>query len=89
MMKLTGEAAMQAKMRELFASANKDLKFWKAKNPGRWVIIVDGEMLGERIHESDAFQEALDKSGIGGKISYKYSETKQEWTFRYTARRGE
>lgn len=88
MTKLTGEAAMQAKMKELFSAAGKELKFWKKDRPARWCVSVDGHVVTDwRSSEADAFQDALDKSGIGGEISYKYSEKKSEWIFKYKPRK--
>lgn len=83
---MTGELAMQEKMREVFQSAGKELKFWK-EGP-LWKVIVDGKRLGENRDEATAFQKALDAASIGGKISYTYNEKKGEWVFRYTAKKG-
>lgn len=78
--RLCGEAAMQAKMRDIFAEAGKHLRFEKVGF--LWRIFVDGKLLGEQRKEAEAFQEALDASGIGGEISYTYDGS--VWTFAYT-----
>jgi hypothetical protein len=44
---------MQAKMREVFQAVGKELQFSKTTygGPGRWIVLVDGKKLGERIDE--------------------------------------
>lgn len=80
---LSGQAAMEAVMREVFAKAGKSLKFWSVNGPRRWIIVVDGKRLSQNYdNEAAAFQQALDKSGIGGKISYEPTGDTQ-WEFKY------
>jgi hypothetical protein len=64
----------------------KELKFWKKDRPARWFVSVDGHVLTDwRSSEADAFQDVLDKSGIGGKINYRPHPKKiGEWVFKYT-----
>lgn len=86
-MALTGEVAMQEKMRDVFQTAGKELKFFQSHgSPKYWIVLVDGKKLGENRDEATAFQKALDASGIGGKISYTYNQKKGEWNFRYIAK---
>lgn len=85
-MALTGEAAMQQKMKGLFSHAGMNMAFRKVQG-GWWQVKVDGKELGYSRQEHDAFQEALDKSGIGGKISYTFNEKKREWVFRYSPKK--
>jgi len=85
--KLTGQRELESFFKELFQEAGKDISFQCLNSPKRWVVKVDGKVLSDIFpDEWKAIQVALDKSGIGGKLSRKGYDKNNDVVFQYARR---
>jgi hypothetical protein len=82
---MSAQYQMEARMKEVFSAAGKELSFRKWKQTGEWQVYVDKKLAGEAADQWKAFQKALDKSGVGGKITFKL--VKSDWKFSYAPRK--
>ena len=82
--KLTGQRELESFIKELFQEAGKDISFQCLKSPKRWIVKVDGKVVSDIFpDEYKAIQAALDKSGIGGKLTHKGFNKNNDVVFQY------
>lgn len=83
--KVTSQRELEQFIRDTFQAAGKAISFRCLSHPKRYEVKVDGKEVSF-IHPEQfkAFNEALEKSGIGGKFSYKWNEKKNcpEWSYK-------
>lgn len=84
--KITSQRDLEQFIRDLFQENGKEISWILKKDCGRYYrVFVDKKIVSE-IHADQykAFQHALDKSGIGGKLTYKWNAKKDcpEWTYK-------
>jgi hypothetical protein len=84
--KITSQRELEQFVNHLFEKQGKRIVCRLLTNPKRYEIKVNGREVTDEWHveQYKAYNEALEKSGIGGKLAYKWNEKKDcpEWTYK-------